>query len=58
MDKEALFKKIAEVQDSIICIYDCKTISDAYPDILEALSGLLDIKCEIDGYYKFMPNGA
>ena len=57
MNKDELFKKISSVQDSIISIWDCKRVIEAQEDILNALSGLLDIKVEIESFYQYVKEG-
>lgn len=56
MDKRELFEKIAEVQDLIIGLYDCVKPSQVEA-ILMAANGLLDIKTEVEAYYRFVPEG-
>lgn len=56
MDKRELFEKIAEVQDLIIGLYDCVKPSQVEA-ILMAANGLLSVKTEIEGYYRFVPEG-
>lgn len=58
MNKEELFKKIAEVQDMIVSLYGCIESPQYCEEILMAANGLLDIKLEIEAYYRFIPEGA
>lgn len=57
MNKEELFKKISSIEETIISIWGYDKISNAQEELLTALSGLLDIKVEIESYYKFVADG-
>lgn len=58
MNKKELLLKIADVQDLITSIYDCKTVSDKCETIIIALSELITVKTDIEAYYQFCADGA
>lgn len=57
MEKRELVKKISEVQDLIIGLYDCVEPSQV-ETLLMAANGLLSVKMDIEVYYRFIPAGA
>lgn len=57
MNKTELFQKISEVQDLITELYDCNSIADRCETIVMALSGLITVKADIDGYYQYHEEG-
>lgn len=56
MDREELFKKIADIQDTLIGLYTEVKNPDYYGDILEAMAVLLDIRLAIEGDYRYILN--
>ena len=57
MNKEELFKKISAIEETIISIWGYDKISNVQEELLTALSGLLEIKVEIEGYYQYVADG-
>lgn len=58
MTKEKIIQELTNVQDSLIAISQRKHFIDNYEDIIDSLNTLLDIKVEIENYWKYCPDGA
>ena len=57
MNKEELFKKITEIQDIIVSLYDSVKTPADLEGILMCASALAGIKSDIEVYYTFNPEG-
>lgn len=54
MNKEELFKKIGEIQDTFLLMYEEMKNPKYCEDILEAMAVLLDIRLAIEGDYRYI----
>ncbi|MBP9993284.1 MAG: hypothetical protein KBS73_07605 [Bacteroidales bacterium] len=57
MNKEELFKKITEIQDIIVSLYDSVKTPVNCEELLMAASALVTVKNDIEAYYRFVPEG-